>query len=296
MEDHFYRDVLDNLSDGVYFTDTERRITFWNRGAERLTGYLREEVLGRRCLDNILMHANARGHLMCTSLCPLSATLVDRRQRESEIYLRHKEGHRVPVLTRTTPILAPDGSVLGAVEVFSSTLSTALLKERLELMQKLALIDTLTELPNRRFLEMQLENRLDEQSRHRTGFGVLFADIDRFKEVNDTHGHDAGDRVLKMVGRTLVGSSRHSDVLGRWGGEEFLGVISHAESQTLAEIGERFRALVEQSSIEIPVLLRVTLSVGGACASPDDTVASLVARADRMLYRAKTEGRNRVCI
>jgi diguanylate cyclase (GGDEF)-like protein/PAS domain S-box-containing protein len=296
MEDHFYRDVLDSLSDGVYFTDTQRRITFWNRGAEKLTGYAREEVLGRRCMDNILMHVNGRGHVLCTSLCPLSATLVDRRPRECEVYFHHKQGHRVPVLVRTSPIIGSDGSVVGAVEVFSSSLSTALLNEKLQLMQQLALIDALTELPNRRFLEMQLQTKLVELKRHGIPFGVLFADVDRFKEVNDTHGHEIGDKVLQMVARTLVGSSRHTDTVGRWGGEEFLGIISHLQPHLLSEVGERFRALVQQSSIEAPVRLSVTLSVGGACALPHDTLATIVDRADRMLYRAKADGRNRICV
>jgi len=296
MDDHFYRDILDSLSDGVYFTDTQRRITFWNKGAEKLTGYLREEVVGKRCMDNILMHVNSRGHVLCTSQCPLSATLGDRRQRECEVYFHHKEGHRVPVLVRTSPILGRDGNVVGAVEVFSSTLSTVLLNERLKSMQQMALVDTLTELPNRRFLEMHLRTKLDELARHNIGFGVLFADIDRFKDVNDTYGHEIGDKVLKMVARTLVGSSRQSDVIGRWGGEEFLGIASHAQPDMLAEIGERFRALVQQSSIDAPMRLHVTLSIGGTAACPDDTVASIVGRADRMLYRAKAEGRNRVCV
>jgi diguanylate cyclase (GGDEF)-like protein/PAS domain S-box-containing protein len=295
-QDDFYRDILDSLPDGVYFTDTERRITFWNQGAEKLTGYTRKEVLGKRCRDNILRHVDGKGRVLCTSTCPLAATMADCRKRECEVYFHHKEGHRVPVLVRTSPIIAGDGAVVGAVEVFSNTLSMALLTERLEAMQQMALVDTLTGLPNRRFLEMQLQTKLDELARHGIGFGVLFADVDHFKMINDRHGHEAGDKVLKMVARTLVGSSRQSDVVGRWGGEEFLGIVGHTQQPMIAEIGERFRALVQESSIESPVRLQVTLSIGCASARADDTAESIVARADRMLYRAKREGRNRVCV
>ncbi len=295
-QDNFYREILDNLSDGVYFTDPQRRITFWNKGAEKLTGYARDEVLGKRCMDNILMHVNSSGRLLCQSSCPLSDTLADGMPRECELYLHHKEGHRVPVLVRTSPIIDRDGVVVGAVEIFSTTQSKAALAERLASMQKMALIDALTELPNRRFLEMQLRTRLDDLGRHRIEFGVLFADIDGFKEINDTHGHETGDRVLKMVARTLSGSTRPSDIVGRWGGEEFLCIISRTGLRDLAEIGERFRALVQQCSTDAPVPVRVTISIGGAYAAPEDTLATLVDRADKMLYRAKTGGRNRVCL
>ncbi len=294
-QENFYRDILDNLSDGVYFTDPQRRITFWNKGAERITGYPRAEVVGKRCMDNILMHVDGSGRLLCRSGCPLSATLADLQPRESEVYLHHKEGHRVAVLVRTSPIVDPAGAVVGAVEIFSSTQARAALVESLASMKRLALVDDLTELPNRRFLEMQLRTRLDDLCRHRIGFGVLFADIDWFKRINDSHGHETGDRVLKMVARTLNGSTRSSDVVGRWGGEEFLGIISHTGPEILAEIGERFRMLVQQCSLDTPAPLQVTISIGGAIATADDTPNSLVDRADQMLYRAKTQGRNRVC-
>ena len=93
--------LLDSLFDGVYFVDLDRRITYWNAGAERISGYLRSEVVGSCCADNLLRHIDTEGHKLCQDGCPLAATMRDGKTRESSVYLHHKFGHRVPVLVRT---------------------------------------------------------------------------------------------------------------------------------------------------------------------------------------------------
>jgi diguanylate cyclase (GGDEF)-like protein len=120
-------------------------------------------------------------------------------------------------------------------------------------------------------------------------------DIDRFKLVNDLHGHATGDEVLVMVSRTLANALRPHDVVGRWGGEEFLAVVSHVGEGDLERIGNRFRRLVEQSGLlREGGLVGVTISAGAAMALAGDTPASLIERADIMLRRSKESGKNRV--
>jgi diguanylate cyclase (GGDEF)-like protein/PAS domain S-box-containing protein len=298
MADHddFYRDLLENLSDGIYFTDTEGRITYWNKGAERLTGFSKEEVLGRRCSDNILIHVDERGNSLCRNGCPLGQTMIDRQLREQEVYLRTKDGHRLPILVKASPIVGDSGEVRGAVEVFSNNSEKIKILERLAEMERTAMLDTLTGLANRRYMELQLRARIEEFRRNKWRFGVLFVDVDRFKTINDRYGHDVGDKVLRMVGQTLEHSSRYSDQVGRWGGEEFLIIASNVTSDRLANFAERFRALVEQSGFAQGELIKVTVSIGAAQAHEDDTPESLVNRADQNLYLAKQSGRNRVCI
>ncbi len=292
----FYRDLLDNLSDGVYFTDRENRITYWNKGAERLTGFHKEEVLGRRCKDNILMHVDATGKSLCSQGCPLAQTMADRQPREQEVYLRTKDGHRLPVLVKASPIVDPSGEVRGAVEVFSSNSAKAEILERLAEMERNALLDTLTGLANRRYMEMQLRSRLEEFHRNQWLFGVVYVDVDHFKDVNDRFGHEAGDKTLRMVGQTLEKSSRFSDQVGRWGGDEFLVIISNVSTRRLSDVAERLRMLVEYSGFMQMGLVEVTVSVGAAEVREDDSAESLVNRADQNLYLAKQSGRNRVCL
>ena len=124
----------------------------------------------------------------------------------------------------------------------------------------------------------------------------LFLDIDNFKLINDTHGHEIGDRVLKMVSRTLNASSRYIDTVGRFGGEEFIVVITNAKDNAFYNTGERLRNLVANSALDEPKAISVTVSIGGAEAVYDDTVESLLARADEKLYKAKHSGKNCICI
>ena len=157
----------------------------------------------------------------------------------------------------------------------------------------MALLDPLTELGNRRYIEMNLKARLEEMHRYGWPFGVLFIDVDRFKEVNDRYGHDIGDRVLKMVGKTMVNNLRSFDFLGRWGGEEFIAILANVNGDHLHSVANRCRLLVEQSSISIRDKdIRVTVSIGASPARLHDTVEMLVRRADRLMYGSKTSGRN----
>jgi len=296
FENNFYRDLLDNLADGVYFTDLEGRIIYWNKGAERLSGFGPSDVLGKRCSENVLMHVDASGVSLCTSGCPMRASAFDGQPREADIYLHHKTGSRIPIHVRVSPLKDGAGAIIGAVEIFSDNTAKTQMAERLAQMEKLALLDPLTSLPNRRYLETQVYSHLEECRRAGWKFGILFMDIDDFKQVNDTHGHEAGDRVLKMVAGTLDANSRYFDVVGRWGGEEFVAVVHNVDPGVLGEIAERFRMLVGKSTLTELDSLHVTLSIGGTLASAGDTPESVVGRADANLYRAKQSGKNRFCM
>ena len=298
IEGDFYKKLLDNLYDGVYFLDTERRITYWNQGAERLTGYDSDEVVGSFCREEILEHVDEEGTRLCeTSLCPASKTLRDGKAREEDVFLHHKSGHRVPVSIRVSPIQDPQGSVIGAVEVFSDASSRINAKHTIEELQRLALLDALTGVGNRRYAEMNLKFRLAEQERYGWPFAVLFIDIDRFKEVNDRHGHDTGDAVLQMTAKSLSNSLRSFDTVCRWGGEEFVAVVINVDEAGLRRVCDKLRVMVEQSSISRDhQSVKVTVSIGATIAREDDTIDTLMQRADRLMYRSKEEGRNRVSI
>jgi diguanylate cyclase (GGDEF)-like protein/PAS domain S-box-containing protein len=291
-QNDIYRELLDYLADGVYFVDAMRRIVFWNKGAEALSGYSSNEVVGKSCMDNMLMHVDSEGHELCKNGCPLSKTLQDGETREAEIFLHHKNGHRVPIRVRVAAIKGETGQIVGAVEAFSDNSAKLQMVQRLVQMERLALLDSLTGLANRRYIESIVQSRLEELRRNDWPFGVLLIDIDNFKSVNDRHGHDVGDQVLQMTSKNLDASSRYFDVIGRWGGEEFVAVIVNAEEKDLHEIAERMRIMVEHSMWSAPEYIFVTVSIGGAQAVADDTVESLVRRADEKLYQAKNAGKN----
>ncbi len=293
-DDAFYRALLDNIYDGAYFVDKNRRITYWNRGAERITGYAASEVVGKACSDNMLMHVNKEGRRLCTEICPLREAPVHSDDRSREVFFHHRSGFRVPISIRVAPIRDEQGSTVGGVEVFTDNTPAAVALERLAELERLAYVDSLTGLANRRYVEITLKARLEELQRYGWRFGVLFIDIDRFKDINDRYGHDLGDEVLKTVGRTLQNSVRPFDVVSRWGGEEYVAVIANVEGEDLITAANRSRILVGQSCMPNDGGLRVTISLGATLARKDDTIDSLIRRADRLMYRSKESGRNLV--
>ena len=287
--------IVDNMADGVYYVDTERTLTYWNLGAERISGYPAARIVGRHCYDNILAHVDDQGRSLCHSLCPLAATMLDGEPREVSVWLRHAEGYRKPVRLRTAPVRDATGTIVGGVEVFSDATAVVKAVEDADRARRDALTDELTGLPNRRMFDAALGGRLENLGRYGWQFGLLIVDIDHFKEVNDLHGHAAGDAVLEGVGATLQGAVRAGDVVARWGGEEFAVLVEASDDAGLRETAERIRVLVAQSETRRGgVSVSVQVSVGGALAAAVDTPERLFARADGAMYAAKHSGRNRI--
>jgi diguanylate cyclase (GGDEF)-like protein len=157
--------------------------------------------------------------------------------------------------------------------------------------------DPLTGLPNRRHLDAALAARLEDLRRYGWPFGLLIADIDHFKAVNDHYGHDAGDAALRSVAATIGGGVRSGDIAGRWGGEEFVVLANGGDERSLGEIAERLRALVASSRVMVGgSQVSIRISVGAAAAHRSDGPHELLARADAALYDAKAAGRDRVVV
>ena len=294
FDNEFHKTIVDNLADGVYFVDPGREITYWNRGAERITGYASAAVVGHRCFENILDHVDAEGNSLCHTICPLAATMRDGQPRDVSVWLRHAEGHRKPVRVRTAPVRDGEGAIVGAVEVFTDDSAVLRAVEDADRARRDALTDDLTGMPNRRLFDAALAGRIENLARYGWRFGLLIVDIDHFKAINDKHGHHFGDAVLAGVAATLHGAVRAGDVVARWGGEEFAILVESSDEAGLIETADRVRALVSQSEVRAEGLTaKVHVSVGGALAVGEDTADSLFARADAALYAAKHAGRNR---
>ena len=153
--------------------------------------------------------------------------------------------------------------------------------------------DELTGLPNRRAFDRTLEREMALSRRHARALGLLVLDLDHFKRVNDEHGHDAGDEVLRELSMVVRANVRSSDLLARWGGEEFVLVAPHADLSQLSELGERIRGAVAAHPFKTGPM---TVSLGGTDFSPRDNAKRLFARADDALYKAKQAGRNRLVL
>lgn len=287
--------ALSCAPDGMYVLGPDRRILTWNARAQELTGYTAAEVLGRLCSARLLNHVDAEGRSLCGSRCPLRLTMRDGQPRRSTVFVHHRDGHLVPVEVRSAVMRTDGGVTVGAVEVFREAAATIERDRRIEELELLASRDPLTGVGNRRVMERLLADGLRRHARSRTGFAAVLVDLDRFKRVNDSHGHPAGDRVLRAVAATLDGAAPGQVV--RFGGEEFLALVPVVDAGEAVRIAETLRRLV--AAVRVPSgaqRLSVTASIGVAVLAGGDTADTLLERADRALLAAKARGRNRVLL
>jgi diguanylate cyclase (GGDEF)-like protein/PAS domain S-box-containing protein len=293
----FLSRILDNVSDGVYFVDTERTIIYWNKGSEAISGFGSASVVGSHCCENILGHFDKEGKRLCHDGCPLTASMADGEERNAEVLLHHRDGHRVPVTVRAVPVKNERGEVVGAVETFRDDTARVEALERAQQMEEMAFLDALTRVGNRRFAEFTIAERLSEWKRHKWSFALLFIDIDNFKQINDEYGHAVGDLVLTMVARTIQGVARTHDFIGRWGGEEFVMIVTGADEPGLLSAAERVRSLVENSGLRTAKgEIAVTVSIGATIPKPGDSIESIIDRADERMFRSKAAGKNCVTV
>ena len=293
-----YTDLLAIMFEGVYVVDVNRKIIFWNTGSEKITGYSSAEVLNKNCHDNILQHVDKNGKELCFGGCPLHHTLQTGEEVNNDVFLHHKDGHRIPIAVRSYPLRDPSGKITAAVEVFTDNRMRKNVYRENKRLQELLITDELTQISNRRYLDFQLKNILIESIEFEQSFGLLFIDIDYFKDVNDKYGHLIGDEVLKLVSNTINSNIRGSDIFGRWGGEEFLLIGKIQSTEEMALVAEKLRIMVEKSFIEDENgnKISVTISLGGALYSKGDSIEKLVELADENMYAAKKAGRNKFTV
>lgn len=293
--------IFEEIKEGLYMVDHERRILYWNRAAERITGFQRNQAVGQFCFSNMLQHVNEKGEQLCHNGCPLSAALEDGLMHMEQVFLHHAEGHRVPVTVRVLPVIQ-DGKTIGAVEIFSleTTLDSAF--ARVAELENEIIRDPLTGIANRRAGQFHLGLAAREFELNEIPYAVLMIDVDFFKQVNDQYGHDNGDLVLKMVAASLSSGVRAVDFICRWGGEEFVGILRGVDAQSLPGAAERLRMMVDKSFLYLAddqaqeKSIHVTVSIGAALAQRGEPPEAVLARADRGLYQSKADGRNRVTL
>jgi diguanylate cyclase (GGDEF)-like protein len=163
-------------------------------------------------------------------------------------------------------------------------------------LQRLAMLDPLTQCLNRRALIEEMTRERARCERYQSSFGLIMLDLDHFKAINDRHGHGAGDSVLTASAARLREQLRPTDFLGRWGGEEFLCLLTHADSDAVNQKAEAMRLSLENSPMDVAgVAIEVTASIGVATYRHGQSLDELIEAVDRALYRAKASGRNRVC-
>ncbi len=277
--------VIDNSLEGIMVTDARGVIISVNPAFTRLTGYSEAEVLGQN--PSIL----SSGRQSPAFYRRMWDSLAEHGYWQGELWNRRRNGEIYPELLHIAEIRNGQGELTHYTALFSDI---SRLKESEARIRTLAYYDPLTDLPNRRLLEDRLSVEISHATRKKDRLGVLFVDLDRFKRINDSLGHQAGDQVLKEVARRIRGSVREVDTVGRMGGDEFLVILGALERPEAAAATARriLTALLPPIETDGRELI-ITTSIGISI-YPDDATdaATLVKNADVAMYRAKEQGRN----
>jgi diguanylate cyclase (GGDEF)-like protein/PAS domain S-box-containing protein len=293
LEVEFYKRALDQMHDAVYVVDTQTRILYWNQAAERLTGHAPFEVLGKRSSEGPLDLLDASGRSLYQP-CPITRSIEQDRTVNERLILRHKGGRLISVELHCKPVRDSSGTVAGAVLTLRDATTTAVVESAFRQVREAADRDGLTGLANRRSLDRTLGQYLGERERTGQSLSLIIADLDHFKQVNDTWGHAIGDQALAQFASLLQRQCRSIDFVARFGGEEFVVLLPGTSLETAVLIAERLRKSVRSATPEELGQRWLTASFGVAEATSEDTASQLLKRADVALYQAKLLGRDRV--
>jgi diguanylate cyclase (GGDEF)-like protein len=192
---------------------------------------------------------------------------------------------------KITPLLDDEKKIQNFVATSTDITNRIKMEKRLE---KLATIDSLTEIYNRYKIDDEIKLQIARYQRYKEPFSLLMFDIDYFKSVNDTYGHDVGDRVLKALSRLVSNHIRTTDIFGRWGGEEFVVILENTRKEEAFVIAEKLRKMVQTHTIDGKY--KITISIGVTQYEEPESREDVIKKADEALYRAKENGRNQVVV
>ena len=285
------RAVLDGLPTGVYIVDKDCKVVLWNDAAEKITGYLRHEVLGRCREDEIFLPAGRRIASEKPAFVYQEA-MREGNPREATALLRHKTGQQIMVRVRAVPIRDGEGNIIGAVESFDERGMPPHGQRREDRMAAAVLLSDVTGLPNREFMVSMVSEHLSLFSRQQVPFGVLCFQVQALDRFRASYGRAAGDNILKVVARTIENTLSPVDVVGHWSESQFLALLPDCGGN-IDKVGDRVSKIVNHAGIQWwGDHLSVTVAWAGTLVQAGDTLESLSGRLKRALTLGEAVGAN----
>jgi diguanylate cyclase (GGDEF)-like protein/putative nucleotidyltransferase with HDIG domain/PAS domain S-box-containing protein len=293
---HLY--LLESLYDGFLIVDAEQQVITWNHGLEQLTGRVADERLGRPWTPDMLKYAGQDGRPLALADCPLAQAQETGAPVSIAAQIPRADGRSLQVEIQAIPLIDERGHWHGAVEIIRDfTRSGGKRPQEFRELQLAASRDPLTAVANRGELETQLlamvKNHHDDPDQSGS---VIFLDVDFFKQINDTHGHAVGDKVLVELARLLQHETYSGEVVGRYGGEEFVILCPGTDQEAAVRRAERLRTAISRMKFPREPNLKLTASFGVTPIEPGDSVESVLRRADKALYLSKEQGRNQTTV
>ena len=273
-DSELYRQIVESLPLGAYVVGLDRRITFWNKAAEQITGYLSQEVIGRACHADVLVHCGAQGTPVCASAgCLLTCALRDRKQTEAALFARHKDGHRIPVYVRSIPLLDPQGKIVALAELFQQQGS---LEE-----------PRWTSDPNSRPDGVNApsifasETYLNKKLKSPEGLAVFLLDLPEQQAMARQRGWEMVYTMTRTLVHTIIDMLSMPHFLGRWHGDRFLIVVPGSTEQSFQDLRAQLQGVGNSCSVSWwGDRVTAQLRVSGTLLHAGDTLETLLSRMD----------------
>lgn len=290
-----YRTVLESLQVGIFLVDRDQKIIFWNTGAEKITGYLSHDVLGRYCREDSAEQDGTCQNVLSDASEILVSALRDGRPAMGEVSLRHKLGHRIFAQVRAVPIRNAHGTIVGAAESIDQSLSASEWDRRQRKLEDYGCLDPETGVLTHDVIISHLREAVATYAEARLPFSLLVVKVDGTDRLRSTYGGAVIASVLRVVATSLENSLRPTDFLGRISESRFLAILHECGASELPKAAERIKKTVNGSEIQWwGDRWKVTVSMGASAVLPGDTLDSLLARATNALERSVEAGGNRV--
>lgn len=290
----FEQKLLDNMQDAVVFVDANLQIVLWNHGAERMTGIASSSVIQRKWLPELVGMRDERGREVLDLDDPVALSVKNGEQEILRAHVTGRNGRAVTVDVHSMPVTGPDGNLRGAAVLLRDASPQASLEKLCHSLHERATKDPLTQVANRAEFDRTHSMFVAAHLERRLPCSLIVCDIDHFKSINDTFGHQAGDEALKAFASLLKGFCRPGDLVARYGGEEFVVLCADCNNATATQKAEQIRKALSEMPIQAIGGKSITASFGVTEVQAGDTPETMLRRSDRALYEAKERGRNMV--
>jgi diguanylate cyclase (GGDEF)-like protein/PAS domain S-box-containing protein len=282
------RNILESLPTGLCVVDIQKKIIFWSVGAERITGHLRHEVVGRCLNAEPLLHCDHPGCEFCSEECPLDRAIKTSQPTDATGFLHHKAGHEVPVRLRSVPLHNEHGSIIGAVETFEDLEQLTADDEKYGARLS-GCVDEVTGVATRAMTQSHLRETLANFGDAHVPFGILCVQIEGLEGFRASFGSEAASSLLRVTARTLESALWRTDFVGRWADDQFLVILNGCRDTALHSVRQRIRRMLASDAIDWWGERRtLPVSIGQATVRADDTIESMLDHAFKSLDAAST--------
>jgi diguanylate cyclase (GGDEF)-like protein/PAS domain S-box-containing protein len=289
QELEFQSKMLNSVTDSIIVHNLDGNIIYVNEAACQTRGYTKDELLGMRMQDLDYHTEKNVDEIYKENLKNAKKQLEKNHKAVIEVMHKTKEGKVIPIEMTCKIVEEKEKSY-----IISIARDISALKAMNEKLQKLATTDNLTGIYNRHKFEEMFSIEVERVLRYKSPLTLIMLDIDHFKNVNDTYGHDVGDKVIKNIVDIVKKNIRNIDIFVRWGGEEFIILCPETDSLSAATLAQKLRSAIDDASFD--KVGNITCSFGVASFKDNESKDSFIKRSDSALYKAKDEGRNRVVV